>query len=196
MAGGLEIRTYGIALSTGKCLYVCSPLHCKNMTDDLDTDNYVAVIERSTRTVRAIEPRTGTERWNFSVGTHDIKIPLMDCINTRVNYDFNISAVLPEGKLNVGVKGDFGYRSWDHKFTSPIVHVWQYNGRDLNLVDVFKSQTESSAALYVGMHNKQVPQPQICDETSCKIIDFCSCTFTNQRRFKRLCKHPTLRIPM
>lgn len=156
MAGGLEIRTYGVALNSGKCLYMCSAMNCKNMTDDLDVASHVAVIERSTRVVRAIEPRTGIERWNFSVGTHDIKIPLMDCINTRVNYNFNITATLPEGKLSVTVTDDNQYRSWDYNFPSPIVHIWQFNGRDLKIVDVFKSHTESSSAIYLGMHNKQV----------------------------------------
>lgn len=161
MAGGLEIRTYGVALNSGKCLYVCSPVNCKNMTDDLDVASYVAVIERSTRTVRAIEPRTGIERWNFSVGTHDIKIPLMDCINTGVNYEFNIGAVLPEGKLNVHVKSDLNLHSWDYKFTSPIVNIWKFNGRVLDVVDVFNSNADASA-IYLGMHNKQVVPARKC----------------------------------
>lgn len=63
IAGGLEVRTYGVTLHTGKSLYECSALNCKNMTDSLDSNEDVAVIERSTRTVRAIEPRTGVERY-------------------------------------------------------------------------------------------------------------------------------------
>lgn len=157
MAGGLEVRTYGVELNSGKCLYVCSSQNCKNMTDEIDMTSYVAVIERSTRTVRAIEAKSGAEKWNFSVGTHDIKIPQMDCINIRVNYEFNISAVLPKGKLSVGVKSDLNYHSWIYEFASPIVDVWNFNGRDLNSVDVFKSsEFDSSPAIYLGMHNKQV----------------------------------------
>lgn len=136
------------------------------MTDDLDVASYVAVIERSTRIVRAIEPRTGIERWNFSVGTHDIKIPLMDCINSGVNYNFNITTTLPEGKLSVAVND----RSWDYKFPSPIVHIWQYNGRDLKIVDVFKSHTESTSAIYLGMHNKQVFIAKNYNTTANKMI--------------------------
>lgn len=158
MAGGLEVRTYGVALNSGKCIYVCSPQNCKNMTDELDISSHVAVIERTTRTVRAIEAKTGAEKWNFSVGTHDIKIPEMDCINSRINYDFNISAVLPKGKLNVEVKSELGFHSWMYEFTSPIVTIWNFNGRDLNGVDVFKSSSDIdlSTAIYLGMHNKQV----------------------------------------
>lgn len=62
IAGGLEVRTYGVGINSGTFLYECSTLDCKNMTDNQDTSEDVAVIERSTRIVRAIEPRTGTER--------------------------------------------------------------------------------------------------------------------------------------
>lgn len=189
MAGGLEVRTYGVALNSGKCLYVCSPQNCKNMTDDLDVGNhYVAVIERTTRTVRAIEAKTGAEKWNFSVGTHDIRIPQVDCINKKVNYEFNISAVLPKGKLSVGVKTDSNFYTWDYEFTSPIVDIWKFNGRDLNSVDVFKSDIDASPAIYLGMHNKQV---HVSKNNSSffyqKQNDF-SYTFTNQHHCKRLCK--------
>lgn len=162
MAGGLEVRTYGVALNSGKFLYVCSPQNCKNMTDELDVASYVAVIERSTRTVRAIEAKTGAEKWNFSVGTHDIKIPQVDCINTRINYDFNISTVLPKGKLNVQVKTEGNYYSWIYEFTSPIVDVWNFNGRELNNVDVFKTDVDPPPAIYLGMHNKQVKRYSVC----------------------------------
>lgn len=63
IAGGLEVRTYGVTLHTGVSLYECSALNCKNMTDSIDSSEDIAVIERSTRTVRAIEPRTGIERF-------------------------------------------------------------------------------------------------------------------------------------
>lgn len=63
IAGGLEVRTYGVTLHSGIALYECSSLNCKNTTDAEDNGEDVAVIERSTRTVRAIEPRTGIERW-------------------------------------------------------------------------------------------------------------------------------------
>lgn len=159
IAGGLEIRTYGVVLDSGKCLYVCSSLDCKNFTDDVDGTNYVAVVERSTRTVRAIEPRTGTERWNFSVGVHNIKIPQIDCINSYIKYEFDITAVLPDGKLNAKITSDFQEYLWNYQFTSPIVNIWKFDGRDLDVVDIFKAASDdfdSASAIYLGMHNKQL----------------------------------------
>lgn len=193
MAGGLEVRTYGVALNSGKCLYVCSPQNCKNMTDELDVGGYLAVIERSTRTVRAIEAKTGAEKWNFSVGTHDIKIPQMDCIDTHVNYEFNISAVLPKGKLNVEVKTNGRYSPWAYEFPSPIVDIWNFNGRELTRVDVFKSDIEQSPAIYLGMHNKQVQPPKKpAPPFFIQKKKFFSCTYTNRLHYKQLYKRNLL----
>lgn len=63
IAGGLEVRTYGITMKSGKVLYECNTLSCKNMTDhEYKVVEDTIVVERSTRMVRAIEPRTGIER--------------------------------------------------------------------------------------------------------------------------------------
>ena len=32
----------------------------------------ILIVKRETQVVRAIEPRTGAEKWNFSVSTHDL----------------------------------------------------------------------------------------------------------------------------
>ena len=32
------------------------------------------MVQRETQTVRAVEPRSGQEKWNFSVSTHSIEV--------------------------------------------------------------------------------------------------------------------------
>lgn len=97
-------------------------------------------------------------RWNFSVGSYNIKIPQISCINQNLYSDFEISAVIPDGLLKA-------YKSkellWQYQLTAPIVSVWKNNGKELTPVDLFsKTKTEedttSAADLYVGMHRKQV----------------------------------------
>lgn len=62
MLGGREVRTYGVSLETGEMVYECSLQGCHNKTDNpLEADNRI-VLERSTITVRAHEPRSGSER--------------------------------------------------------------------------------------------------------------------------------------
>lgn len=56
------MRTYGVAVNSGKFIYECSLKGCHNKTDFEAEPEDVIVIERSTFTVRAHEPRSGAER--------------------------------------------------------------------------------------------------------------------------------------
>lgn len=78
VVGGKEVATYGIDLNTGKVRYVCSAAGCKYF--DVDSKSFasglqvdeVLVLTRTTNTVRAVEIQSGIEKWNFSVGQHDV----------------------------------------------------------------------------------------------------------------------------
>lgn len=59
--GGIEVRTYGVGFRTGQFKYECNSIKCSNTEEGNDGDD-VLVIERSTHTIRAVEPRTGSER--------------------------------------------------------------------------------------------------------------------------------------
>lgn len=39
-----------------------------------DEKRPILIIKKQTQTVRAIDASTGTERWNFSVGTHELAL--------------------------------------------------------------------------------------------------------------------------
>jgi len=43
-----------------------------DLTSKEDTSGVVLVIKKQLQTVRAIDSATGQERWNFSVGTHEL----------------------------------------------------------------------------------------------------------------------------
>ena len=78
LLGGKEILTYGIDARTGHLQYTCSAEGCKNEPATASTSEEFLVIRRHNQVVRAIEPRTGTERWNFSVGRHEASL-LPEC---------------------------------------------------------------------------------------------------------------------
>lgn len=61
IAGGVEVRTYGIGFYSGKLFYECTPSKCTN-EDNTDVVEDVLLIERTTQTIRAVEPRSGSER--------------------------------------------------------------------------------------------------------------------------------------
>lgn len=79
-------------------MYECSIDGCKNKTEHESFEDLI-LLERNTQTVRAVEPRSGQERWNFSVGQLNIKFPQSSC-HTKLddkNMKFNMKAVVPEG---------------------------------------------------------------------------------------------------
>lgn len=144
----------------------------------------VVVIERSTQIIRAVEPRTGHERfifthflingpnaiwngnfrWNFSVGLHNVRLPQVSCIDTKL-FDSNVSAVIPEGLLLVSsIRNNLEEHIWQYKFHSPIVRVWKWDGMKLNEVNLFEprnlpgliTQSTILPSIYIGMHKKQV----------------------------------------
>ena len=64
IAGGKEVRTYGVSLHTGQITYECSLLGCQNKTQFADEQDRIIIIERNTKTVRAHDPQTGNERYD------------------------------------------------------------------------------------------------------------------------------------
>lgn len=159
--GGIEVQTYGVGFHSGKLLYDCSQKKCTHHYKDEMDD--VVIVERSTQTIRAVESRTGQERWNFSVGLHNIKLPQMSCIDNKA-FNSNISAIVPEGLLLVSArKNNLGEMSWQYKFHSPIVRVWKWDGSSLEEINLFEPKNmpglvtpEILPSIYIGMHKKQV----------------------------------------
>ena len=74
----LNFRVYGIELNTGRIRYECTMEGCFTPSGDKLTpeqnDDFedIIIVKRETQVVRAVEPRTGSEKWNFSVSTHDV----------------------------------------------------------------------------------------------------------------------------
>lgn len=110
---------------------------CKNITDSEDTDTDVKmsapayeinrdqqhdplrddiiVVRRQTQTVRAVEPRTGGERWNFSVGYHDLEmLKPSDCHRraSTTTLDFKLSINVPDGTVKAYSDNKL---MWQHK---------------------------------------------------------------------------------
>lgn len=88
----------------------------------------VVVIRRHTQTVRAVETRTGVERWNFSVGQHELDVVHSnDCHDIELDdldlaiLNLSIKVIVPEGIICVFNKAQ------------PHVMLWKHKVRDRNL---------------------------------------------------------------
>ena len=71
--GSKEVSTYGVDAYTGLVRYECTKDGCRGEPASASSASAapMLVVRRLAKTVRAIEPRTGMERWNFSVGQHE-----------------------------------------------------------------------------------------------------------------------------
>lgn len=85
----------------------------------------VLVVRRETQTVRAVESRTGLERWNFSVGQHELDVMrAADCHLEARNdmemavLDVDIRVVVPEGIICAFSKSNPHVLLWKHKVSS------------------------------------------------------------------------------
>nr|XP_012137915.1 PREDICTED: eukaryotic translation initiation factor 2-alpha kinase isoform X1 [Megachile rotundata]XP_012137916.1 PREDICTED: eukaryotic translation initiation factor 2-alpha kinase isoform X1 [Megachile rotundata] len=175
-SGGREVKSYGISSTTGKILYECGISGCTNNTEkESYVEQEVLVVQRFQQTVRAVEPQSGIERWNFSVGQHNIILmPQSDvyCQN-KVPFDsldIEIKVVIPDGLVWAINKNDPTVKLWQQKFDSPIVAIWredanmktsEYNNlKEINLFDSkqwsWGTEFSTSPAIYLGMHDRQL----------------------------------------
>ncbi|KAG7189624.1 hypothetical protein KM043_017306 [Ampulex compressa] len=173
-SGGKETRSYGVSSATGKILYECGISGCLNNTNgDGYIEREVLIVQRLQQTIRAVEPRTGIERWNFSVGQHDVIIvPGTNayCEDKVTTLDIDIKVLVPEGLIWAINKNKPTVKLWQHKFDSPIVTIWredtaqdasgQKTLKEVNLFDnsqwTWGSDLPVSPGIYIGMHDRQL----------------------------------------
>ncbi|XP_029973073.1 eukaryotic translation initiation factor 2-alpha kinase 3 [Salarias fasciatus] len=74
LVGGKSLTTYGLGAYSGKLRYICSAGGCSRWGEDEGEPEDVLLLQRTQKTVRAIRPRSGMEKWNFSVGNFELKL--------------------------------------------------------------------------------------------------------------------------
>ncbi|XP_056282591.1 eukaryotic translation initiation factor 2-alpha kinase 3 [Pseudoliparis swirei] len=75
LVGGKSLTTYGLGAYSGKLRYICSAVGCSRWGEEVEVEaEDVLLLQRTQKTVRAIRPRSGMEKWNFSVGNFELKL--------------------------------------------------------------------------------------------------------------------------
>ncbi|XP_077394327.1 eukaryotic translation initiation factor 2-alpha kinase 3 isoform X2 [Festucalex cinctus] len=74
LVGGKSLTTYGLGAYSGKLRYICSAVGCSRWGSEETESEDVLLLQRTQKTVRAIRPRSGVEKWNFSVGNFELKL--------------------------------------------------------------------------------------------------------------------------
>ncbi|XP_035719157.1 eukaryotic translation initiation factor 2-alpha kinase-like [Vespa mandarinia] len=171
-SGGKETRSYGVLSTTGKILYECKIDGCRNYTTtDTHIDKEILVIQHFQQTVRAVEPHSGAEKWNFSVGQHELLLTSnQDMCHDGNIPEFELKVIVPEGLIWAVKKNSPSVKLWQYKFDSPIVTIWQKENtkninnnkglKEVNLFDnsqwIWGSEFAIGPSIYIGMHDRQL----------------------------------------
>ncbi|KAF5894840.1 eukaryotic translation initiation factor 2-alpha kinase 3, partial [Clarias magur] len=73
LVGGKSLTTYGLGIYSGKLKYICSSVGCSHWGEEEAEPEDMLLLQRTQKTVRAVTPRSGFEKWNFSVGNFQLK---------------------------------------------------------------------------------------------------------------------------
>ncbi|XP_016400989.1 eukaryotic translation initiation factor 2-alpha kinase 3-like [Sinocyclocheilus rhinocerous] len=84
IVGGKSLTTYGLGAYSGKLKYICSVVGCSRWGDEEGEPEDVLLFQRTQKTVRAVRPRNGFEKWNFSVGNFELKF--IPEIQSNINF--------------------------------------------------------------------------------------------------------------
>ncbi|XP_052269812.1 eukaryotic translation initiation factor 2-alpha kinase-like isoform X4 [Dreissena polymorpha] len=164
MVGGKDLVTLGLDPLTGQMRYKCGVKGCHTFGDDVGREDDLLIVTRQTQTVRAVDSRTGSEKWNYSVGQHEVafmkghhkvidhhddeterdevtcSVDDEDTADTMDMFSGTVKIVVPDGMV-VGVSPDnFQSVAWTYKFKSPISSVWLLYQGELRQLDLFDNK--------------------------------------------------------
>ncbi|KAM6961432.1 LOW QUALITY PROTEIN: eukaryotic translation initiation factor 2-alpha kinase 3 [Aplochiton taeniatus] len=74
LVGGKSLTTYGLGAYSGKLRYICSAVGCSRWGEEETEPEDLLLLQRTQKTVRAVRPRSGLEKWNFRVGNFELKL--------------------------------------------------------------------------------------------------------------------------
>ncbi|XP_010376743.1 eukaryotic translation initiation factor 2-alpha kinase 3 isoform X2 [Rhinopithecus roxellana] len=150
LVGGKSLTTYGLSACSGKVRYICSALGCRQWdSDEMEQEEDILLLQRTQKTVRAVGPRSGNEKWNFSVGHFELRyIPDMETRAGFIESTFKPNENTEESKIISDVEeqeaaimdivikvsvADWkvmafskkgGHLEWEYQFCTPIASAW------------------------------------------------------------------------
>ncbi|OCT99208.1 eukaryotic translation initiation factor 2-alpha kinase 3 isoform X1 [Xenopus laevis] len=149
LVGGKSLTTYGLSATTGKVKYICSAMGCRRWNEDESEQDDILLLHRKQKTVRAVGPRSGNEKWNFSVGHFELRYipdiePGVGFIEGQLepSYSTDESRIISDGddqevgttdlaiKVSVAdwkvmaFNRKLGHLEWEHQFCTPIASAW------------------------------------------------------------------------
>ncbi|XP_075712413.1 eukaryotic translation initiation factor 2-alpha kinase 3 isoform X1 [Rhinoderma darwinii] len=169
LVGGKSLTTYGLSAGSGKVKYICSAMGCRRWNEEEVEQDDILLLHRKQKTVRAVGPRSGSEKWNFSVGHFELRyIPDVDRAvgfieghiePSRGTEDSKIIADVDEQEagtrdllIKVSVADwkvmafdrQLGHLEWEHQFCTPIASAWLVRDGKVFPISLFDDTSYSS----------------------------------------------------
>ncbi|XP_046971883.1 eukaryotic translation initiation factor 2-alpha kinase-like isoform X1 [Vanessa cardui] len=164
IAGARETLWVGLDAHTGTVIYECSSSGCNSEQQTATAGRDIIVLRRHSNTVRALDPRSGTEKWNFSVAEHHLALSRRECfVAGAARRALAVGVSLPDGVVLVRAP-DSRATLWQHKLEAPVAGMWRLQDGSLENMDVLweaaralaDSSTQNTPSLYLGVHNTQL----------------------------------------
>ncbi|PZC83031.1 hypothetical protein B5X24_HaOG208898 [Helicoverpa armigera] len=164
IAGARETLWFGLDATTGGVIYECGSGGCSTEQQTANAGRDVIVLRRHSSTVRALDPRTGSEKWNFSVAEHRVALSRRECADAPAgSAPVAVAVAMPEGV--VAIKDISGTKLlWQQKLDAPVAGMWRLHAGTLQNIDVLWEATQTliqggvtqQPSLYIGVHDRQL----------------------------------------
>ncbi|XP_063896777.1 eukaryotic translation initiation factor 2-alpha kinase [Helicoverpa armigera] len=164
IAGARETLWFGLDATTGGVIYECGSGGCSTEQQTANAGRDVIVLRRHSSTVRALDPRTGSEKWNFSVAEHRVALSRRECADAPAgSAQVAVAVAMPEGV--VAIKDISGTKLlWQQKLDAPVAGMWRLHAGTLQNIDVLWEATQTlvqggvtqQPSLYIGVHDRQL----------------------------------------
>uniref|UniRef100_A0A8C7ICB5 non-specific serine/threonine protein kinase n=1 Tax=Oncorhynchus kisutch TaxID=8019 RepID=A0A8C7ICB5_ONCKI len=160
LVGGKSLTSYGLGAYSGKLRYICSAVGCSRWGEEETEPEDVLLLQRTQKTVRAVRPRSGLEKWNFSVGSFELRfVPDKqltsnflegEMANTHTDTpgsgtpDLVIKVSVPDWKVMAFSAQPGGKLVWEQQFCTPIASAWLVGGGKVTPISLFDDTPYSS----------------------------------------------------
>ncbi|XP_059177392.1 eukaryotic translation initiation factor 2-alpha kinase-like [Physella acuta] len=183
IVGSKELQNFGLDLRSGKVQFSCSSEGCNTAESQ---SSAILVLTRSTQVVRSVDIKNGIEKWNFSVGQHQINLPSP---NSQLDEDLEdaqdiplfthtsdecsggerfvedlgdedlLRLLVPEGRVVALSREDSSLVTWEHKFDAPIAKAWLLRQGKLEPMSLFDGRHIPTLTTYTPDDNDSLAQP-------------------------------------
>ncbi|XP_053314110.1 eukaryotic translation initiation factor 2-alpha kinase 3 isoform X2 [Spea bombifrons] len=169
LVGGKSLTTYGLSATSGKVKYICSAMGCRRWNEEETEQDDILLLHRKQKTVRAVGPRSGTEKWNFSVGHFELRYipdiePGVGFIEGQLEPTYNpdenkiisdvddqeagtrdtvIKVSVADWKV-MAFNRQLGDLEWEHQFCTPIASAWLVRNGKVIPISLFDDNSYSS----------------------------------------------------